>query len=171
MFKPQMAFYERFGARGVAVLEEAFLALKAKIPQIQAVEWGTNVSPEKHDKGFTHCFILVFDTGFKVVYKPKPLGLEVAFQQLMGWLNERGFEPVIPPVLAVVAAAIEEFTGPAEGSVEQALEAGTSFAAAMEELGETRDLIVASLKQRRTRRIKQLGRLVRRYLAAREQTV
>ena len=50
----------------------------------------------------------------------------------------------IPPVLAVVAAAIEEFTGPAEGSVEQALEAGASFARAMKELGETRDLIVAA---------------------------
>ena len=24
------------------------------------MEWGTNVSPEKHDKGFTHCFILSF---------------------------------------------------------------------------------------------------------------
>ncbi|HEX6095085.1 MAG TPA: type 2 lanthipeptide synthetase LanM family protein [Thermoanaerobaculia bacterium] len=38
-------------------------------------------------------FILVFDSGFQVVYKPKPLGLEVAFQQLLAWLNVRGFEP------------------------------------------------------------------------------
>lgn len=39
---------------------QAFLALKSKIPQIQTFEWGTNVSPEKHDKGFTHCFTLGF---------------------------------------------------------------------------------------------------------------
>lgn len=43
-------------------VEEAFAALKAKIPQIQSLEWGTNVSPEKHDKGFTHMWILNFKT-------------------------------------------------------------------------------------------------------------
>jgi hypothetical protein len=41
-------------------VEEAFRALKTKIPGIASLEWGTNVSPEKHDKGFTHCFILSF---------------------------------------------------------------------------------------------------------------
>jgi hypothetical protein len=41
-------------------VEEAFQALKGKIPQIVALEWGTNVSKEKKDKGFTHCFLLTF---------------------------------------------------------------------------------------------------------------
>jgi len=41
-------------------VEEAFQALKGKIPQIVTLEWGTNVSKEKKDKGFTHCFILSF---------------------------------------------------------------------------------------------------------------
>jgi hypothetical protein len=41
-------------------VEQAFSALKEKIPQITSLEWGTNVSPEKHDKGFTHCWILSF---------------------------------------------------------------------------------------------------------------
>ncbi len=41
-------------------VEDAFRALKGKIPEIAAYEWGTNVSPEKHDKGFTHGFILTF---------------------------------------------------------------------------------------------------------------
>jgi hypothetical protein len=41
-------------------IEDAFRALKKKIPQIVSYEWGTNVSPEKHDKGFTHGFILSF---------------------------------------------------------------------------------------------------------------
>ncbi len=38
----------------------AFRDLKKKIPVIQEFSWGTNVSPEKHDKGFTHAFILTF---------------------------------------------------------------------------------------------------------------
>jgi len=38
----------------------AFRELKKKIPGIQELSWGTNVSPEKHDKGFTHGFILSF---------------------------------------------------------------------------------------------------------------
>jgi hypothetical protein len=39
---------------------DAFRDLKKKIPTIQQFDWGTNVSPEKHDKGFTHGFILAF---------------------------------------------------------------------------------------------------------------
>jgi len=41
-------------------VEDAFRDLKKKIKEIQSYEWGTNVSPEKHDKGFTHGFILSF---------------------------------------------------------------------------------------------------------------
>ena len=40
--------------------EDSFRGLKGKIPEIASYEWGTNVSPEKHDKGFTHGFILTF---------------------------------------------------------------------------------------------------------------
>ena len=40
----------------------AFRDLKKKIPAIKEFSWGTNVSPEKHDKGFTHAFILTFNT-------------------------------------------------------------------------------------------------------------
>jgi hypothetical protein len=46
----------------IKAVETAFVALKDKIPGIATVNWGTNVSPEKHDKGFTHCFVLTFDT-------------------------------------------------------------------------------------------------------------
>ncbi|MDB6125381.1 MAG: stress responsive alpha-beta barrel protein [Pedosphaera sp.] len=42
-------------------VEEAFRALKSKIPQVVSIEWGTNVSPEKLDKGFTHGFIVTFN--------------------------------------------------------------------------------------------------------------
>jgi len=41
-------------------VEEDFRALKGKISEIAKLEWGTNVSKEKHDKGFTHCFIVTF---------------------------------------------------------------------------------------------------------------
>ena len=41
-------------------VEIAFRDLKKKAKEIHSLEWGTNVSPEKHDKGFTHCFILSF---------------------------------------------------------------------------------------------------------------
>ena len=41
-------------------VEDAFRALKEKIPQMVNLEWGTNISKEKRDKGFTHCFIVTF---------------------------------------------------------------------------------------------------------------
>src|SRR2546421_4030196 len=41
-------------------VEAAFEALKKKIPGIVSLEWGTNVSKENKDKGFTRCFILSF---------------------------------------------------------------------------------------------------------------
>ena len=44
----------------IKAVEEAFRDLKKKIPTIASMRWGTNVSPEKHDKGFTHCFVLTF---------------------------------------------------------------------------------------------------------------
>ena len=44
----------------IKAVEDAFRALKQKIPEIVTLEWGTNVSKEKHDKGFTHCFVLSF---------------------------------------------------------------------------------------------------------------
>jgi hypothetical protein len=41
-------------------IEDAFAALETRIPVISALKWGTNVSPEKLNKGFTHCFLLTF---------------------------------------------------------------------------------------------------------------
>jgi len=39
---------------------DALRALEKKIPQIDKFRWGKNVSPEKLDKGFTHCFKITF---------------------------------------------------------------------------------------------------------------
>ena len=44
----------------VEKIEQAFLELKGKIPLIQSLEWGTNVSPEGLAGGFTHCYFLTF---------------------------------------------------------------------------------------------------------------
>lgn len=44
----------------IKTVKDAFKALKKQIKEVDSLEWGTNVSPEKHDKGFTHCFILSF---------------------------------------------------------------------------------------------------------------
>lgn len=41
-------------------VERAFAALQDKIPGIETLKWGTNVSKEQRNKGFTHCFILTF---------------------------------------------------------------------------------------------------------------
>jgi type 2 lantibiotic biosynthesis protein LanM len=37
--------------------------------------------------------IVCFDSGFQVVYKPKSLAVDVHFQELLAWLNERGAQP------------------------------------------------------------------------------
>ena len=64
-------------------IEDAFRDLKNKIPQIAALEWGTNVSPEKHDKGFTHLFILSFKTEKdRDAYLPHPA--HKAFGKVLG---------------------------------------------------------------------------------------
>jgi len=41
---------------------EEFVALEEKIPFIVDFEWGTNVSPENLNKGFTHGFVATFKT-------------------------------------------------------------------------------------------------------------
>lgn len=53
-------FKSTASAQEVKRVVNDFAALKHKIPQIKSFEWGTNNSPEKLNKGFTHCFILSF---------------------------------------------------------------------------------------------------------------
>ena len=43
-------------------IEDAFRALKTKIPQVQKLTWGLNNSPEGFNKGFTHAWILTFNS-------------------------------------------------------------------------------------------------------------
>ena len=55
-------FKETTTKEQIKQVEEAFRDLKKKIPLVQSFEWGTNVSPEKLDKGFTHCFLVTFNS-------------------------------------------------------------------------------------------------------------
>jgi hypothetical protein len=47
-------------AEQIKEVEDAFKGLKKKISEIQTLEWGTNTSPEKLNKGFTHAWVLTF---------------------------------------------------------------------------------------------------------------
>jgi hypothetical protein len=60
-------------AAQIKEVEDAFRALPSKVPQIESFEWGTNMSPEKLDQGFTHCFLLTFRTAKdRDAYLPHP---------------------------------------------------------------------------------------------------
>ncbi|MFT4560229.1 MAG: Dabb family protein [Planctomycetales bacterium] len=51
----------------------AFAELPSKIKSIIDFQWGTNNSPEEHDDGFTHCFLLTFkDEAGRAEYLPHP---------------------------------------------------------------------------------------------------
>lgn len=54
-------------------IENAFMALPTKIEVIRDFEWGLNNSPENLNKGFTHCFLVSFDSEKdRETYLPHP---------------------------------------------------------------------------------------------------
>ncbi|MBP7429021.1 MAG: Dabb family protein [Candidatus Hydrogenedentes bacterium] len=64
-------------------IEQAFLALPGQIPQICALEWGTDMSVENLSQGFTHCFLVSFKSeDDRAVYLPHPA--HKAFGELIG---------------------------------------------------------------------------------------
>jgi hypothetical protein len=54
------AFKDDASADQVDAIVTGFADLPGAIPGIVAYEWGTNVSPEGLNDGFTHCFTLTF---------------------------------------------------------------------------------------------------------------
>ena len=54
------AFKDSASADQVDAIVDGFQALPQAIPGIVSYEWGTNVSPEGLNGGFTHCFTLTF---------------------------------------------------------------------------------------------------------------
>jgi len=66
-------FKETASPEDVKSVEEAFAALENKIPQVRAYEWGINNNPEGLHKGFTHCFLVTFNSEEdREVYLPHP---------------------------------------------------------------------------------------------------
>ncbi len=53
-------FKEGTRAEDIRRVENAFSALASKIDAIHDYEWGTDVSVEKRNQGFTHCFVITF---------------------------------------------------------------------------------------------------------------
>ncbi len=57
----------------IKAIEDGFRALPAKTGGVRSFEWGTDVSPEKLSDGFTHCFLVTFDTAAaRDAYLPHP---------------------------------------------------------------------------------------------------
>ena len=66
-------FKDGTSAEDIKKVEDAFRELPKKIPQIHRLEWGTNMSPENINQGFTHCFLLTFKTAAdRDAYLPHP---------------------------------------------------------------------------------------------------
>jgi len=54
-------------------IEDAFRALPGKIDEICDFEWGTDVSVENRQQGFTHCFLVTFRSeADRAAYLPNP---------------------------------------------------------------------------------------------------
>jgi hypothetical protein len=55
-------FKEDASEAQIAEVEAAFAALPAKIDAIKGFEAGKNLQPGRYDHGFTHCYLLTFDS-------------------------------------------------------------------------------------------------------------
>jgi hypothetical protein len=79
-------------AKAIADVEQTFVGLANKIDTIRHFEWGKNNSPETHDQGFTHAFMVTFDNLEDLAaYGPHP-----AHKELVEKLN-----PVIDQVRVI----------------------------------------------------------------------
>lgn len=66
-------FKEDADPAAITKVEEAFMALPGKIPEIRGFEWGLNNSPEGLNKGMTHCYTLTFySEEDRAAYLPHP---------------------------------------------------------------------------------------------------
>ncbi|MBV7331860.1 Dabb family protein [Chloroflexi bacterium TSY] len=66
-------FKESTTGEQIKKIENAFRALPDKIDAIHDFEWGTDVSVEDKQKGFTHCFFVTFQSeADRDVYLPHP---------------------------------------------------------------------------------------------------
>jgi len=87
-----LKFKDDATAAQVREIEVAFCRLPSATGVIHSLEWGTNVSPENLDQGYTHCFFLTFkNEADRDAYLPHPAHKE--FGALLG--------PVLDKVLVI----------------------------------------------------------------------
>jgi hypothetical protein len=66
-------FKDTSAAESIDSIENAFRELPEKIKEIKGFEWGTDVSVENLQQGFTHCFFVSFENEEgRAVYLPHP---------------------------------------------------------------------------------------------------
>jgi hypothetical protein len=76
-------FKDGTGEEQVGQIERAFCALPDKVDAIYDFEWGTDVSAENLQQGFTHCFFVSFlSEDDRAKYIPHPA--HKAFGELLG---------------------------------------------------------------------------------------
>jgi hypothetical protein len=81
-------FKEDTTAAQRAQFVRAFDALSHQIAQIRRLESGLNSSPEALDKGFTHCFLVSFDSvADRDAYLPHPAH-QAFVQQTSAWVAD-----------------------------------------------------------------------------------
>ena len=70
----------------IAQVTDAFRDLQNSIPGITSFEYGTNMSPEGHDDGFTHVYLVTFESAAdRDAYLPHPV--HEKFGALLGELD------------------------------------------------------------------------------------
>ena len=66
-------FKDTSSSREIKEIEDAFRALPGKVDEISDFEWGTDVSVENLQQGFTHCFLVTFrNEDDRAAYLPHP---------------------------------------------------------------------------------------------------
>lgn len=66
-------FKDSATTENIKKIELAFSALESKIDEIEEFEWGINNSPENLNKGFTHSFLITFNSEeAREIYLPHP---------------------------------------------------------------------------------------------------
>jgi hypothetical protein len=76
------SFQATSSEQDIQEVERAFAGLFGQVPQIQAFEWGVNMSPEQLNQGFTHCFFITYQSLQDLMdYQTHPAHL--AFQAIL----------------------------------------------------------------------------------------
>jgi len=66
-------FKDTSSSQQIKEIEDAFRALPGKVDEICDFEWGTDVSVENLQQGFTHCFFVTFRSeADRAAYLPNP---------------------------------------------------------------------------------------------------